>query len=1079
MNISKSFIFTFFILFLTCSLKGNDNLKYVNPFIGTAPSINPSNWEGHGRTYPGAVAPFGYIQLTPETRLSPSKGYDYRDNDIYFFSCFHHLSGYPNGSSGQCKIMALENSKTFQINSYKRPFSHKNETAEPGYYKVKFDDNGTTVEASSSIRSGMFRFIFNQNVNPKIFIGDIGDIELANPTVKGSKRNIWIEFETTWQSVEKSGDGYIFTFSKPDNNSLQIKLSSSSVSFQNAKQNLDTEIPDWDFNALKSKTQNVWKKELSVIEVQDSSVQNKTKFYTALYHSLLIPWIISDTDGTFMGRDGKIQKSEGENQYGTFSPWDTFRSLHPLLCIIAPQRQNDMIISMLGIYRQTGQLPLDPMTGFHSIPIIVDSYLKGITGIDKALAYKAMKNFLLPENKSKADMESYILNGFVSSDYPEAVTRTVEYAYDDWVLSQFAKEIMNQNDDHSHLLKRSLNYRNLFDPSQLFLVPRNENGFVYSVDNFGYKEGDKWNYSLFVPHNIRDIINLKGGNKEFILQLDSALNSGLILFDNEPNFHIPYLFSYAKQPFKTQEWVSKIRETQFTATADGLPGNDDLGSMSSWFVFNALGFLPVCPGIPQYNIGTPLFEKVIIHKDNGNNFVINGLNSSPENIYIRKATLNNDDFNQSWFNHSEILNGGEITFSLGPNPADSAVNASSEPFSVTKSETVILVDSIWIPKSNVDPNELFKVNFILKNTGSSGVKIARLLTDGKEVARRNIYVEEGKTISDSLFCKLYKPGISKLSLEGSNKTVNVKVNKSNVRKFEISDLTYIPLLKEGETQQISFLAKNIGGSFDTIQIPVYLNNILLKTATVAADPGETVIQKFNISDYNSGVNTLQTDSLKGIFKVYTYNKNATLVDLHFQQKNRGIIKDQSGLMNHGIIQTANIGSPDFTGFDESSFIEIKNNPSFSVLNNNITMMAWVKLSEQEKYPVSIITQGDHNVIQLNKNDIEFFAGGWGRGACTVNISSNFFEGWHHLAGVAEGLSLKFYIDGELMQTVPLDNLASLVSRANWNLGRNEEFPGKRIFTGKMNGVKIFAAALSQEEIIEFINTEKKQLNHEK
>ncbi len=731
---------------------------------------------------------------------------------------------------------------------------------------------------------------------------------------------------------------------------------------------------------------------------------------------MLIPWVISDTDGTYLGLDGKIQKSEGENQYGTFSPWDTFRSLHPLLCIIAPQRQNDMIISMLDIYKQTGQLPVEPMTGFHSIPIIVDSYLKGINGFDKMLAYKAMKNLLLSDEEKKADVESYILKGFVPSSYPESVTRTVEYAYNDWVLSQFADKVMNLHDDYSLLAKRSLNYQNLFDPAQLFLVPRNENGFVLSVDNFGYKEGDKWNYSLFVPHNIRDIINLKGGNQEFISQLDSALNNGLIMFDNEPNFHIPYLYNYAKCPAKTQEWVSKISDTQFTATAGGLPGNDDLGSMSSWFVFNALGFFPVCPGIPEYNIGTPLFEKVIIHITNGKDFIIKAINSSPKNNFIQSATLNNADFNKSWFNHTEILNGGKITFSLGPNPTEWAVNATSEPYSITKTEAVISVDSIWVPKSNVDPNERFNIYFNLKNSGSTGVKILRLIADNKEIARRNIYVEEGKTISDSLFCRLYKQGISQLNIEGSNKTVNVKVNKSNVRKFEISNLTYIPLLKEDETQQISFWAKNIGGSSDTIQIPIYLNNNLLKTSTIAAAPGETVIHKYKISDYKSGVNTLQIDSVKCIFKVYTSNKNATLVDLQFQQKNGGIIKDESGLMNNGIAQTTNVGSPDFSGFDETTFIEIKNNPSFSVLKNDITMMAWVKIPEPNKYPVSIITQGDHNVIQLNRNEIEFFAGGWGRGACTVNISNNLFNGWHHLAGVAEGLSLKFYIDGELMQT---------------------------------------------------------------
>jgi putative alpha-1,2-mannosidase len=1062
-------------LFFAFSAKGEGKLQYVNSFIGTAPSKNLSNWDGHGRTYPGAVAPFGYIQLTPETRVSSAKGYDYRDTEIYFFSCFQHLSGYPNGSSGQGEIMPVETSDSFQYKNYKRPFSHENETAEPGYYKVIFDDNGTSVEATSSIRAGMFRFIFGKNANPKIFIGDIGHIELEGAIVKGSKRNTWIEFERPWQNAEKSGDGYILTFDKTKNNTLLLKLSSSSVSFHNSKQNLDTEIPGWDFESLKNETQIAWEKELSVIEIQDSSVQNKTKFYTALYHSLLIPWIISDVDGTYRGHDGRTQKTEGSNQYGMFSPWDTFRSLHPLLCIIAPQRQSDMILSMLDIYKQSGQLPVEPMTGFHSIPIIVDSYLKGITGFDKMLAYEAMKKLLFAGEGNKPDMKSYILKGFVPSNFPESVTRTVEYAYNDWVLSQFAQQAVNRDDDYPVLLKRSLNYRNLFDPEQLFLVPRNENRFVYSIDNFGYKEGDKWNYSLFVPHNIRDIINLKGGNYEFSNQLDSTLRAGLILFDNEPNFHIPYLFNFAKQPFKTQEWVSKIRETQFTASADGLPGNDDLGSMSSWFVFNALGFLPVCPGVPEYNIGIPLFEKAIIHNPNGNNFVINSLNAaSGNNYYIQSATLNGNNFNKSWFNHSEISNGGEFIFSVSSTPSTWAVHSNSEAFSVTKSEAVIVVDSISLSKTEVIPNELFKVSFRLKNTGSAGVKIARLIADGKELARKNVYVGEGKTVSDSVFCRLYKPGTSKLSFDGSNTSVHIKVQGSNVRRYEISKLSFIPLLKADETQHLSFSVKNIGGSFDSTQVKIYLNNKLVKSVDIAAEPGETVTEEYEISDFKIGLNKLAIDSLSGVFKVYADNKNTTLVDLDFQKMDNGAIQDSSGFLNHGIVKTSGLNNTDFFGFDEDSYVEIKNSPSFSILKNEITMMAWVKLSETKDYPVSIITQGDHNVIQLNKNEIEFFAGGWGRGACSLILQDDFIEGWHHLAGVADGVSLNFYVDGKLMQTETLDNNASLQSRTNWNLGRNEEFPGTRIFMGKMDGVKIFATALSQNEITEIVNKEKKE-----
>jgi hypothetical protein len=410
---------------------------------------------------------------------------------------------------------------------------------------------------------------------------------------------------------------------------------------------------------------------------------------------------------------------------------------------------------------------------------------------------------------------------------------------------------------------------------------------------------------------------------------------------------------------------------------------------------------------------------------------------------------------------------------LGPNPSDWAVYPTSEAFSVTKTEAVISVDSIWVSKSDVEPNELFKVNFSLKNTGSTGVKIARLFVAGKEVSCKNVYVEEGKVALDSVFCRLYKPGFTNLFFEGSSKTTTVNVLKSNIKRFEISELSFIPLLKLNETQQIRFSVKNIGGNFDSLLVKIYIDNKLFTSATIAAEPGETVTHEYQISDCKIGINTLQVDSLTGVFKVYSSNKNASLVDLRVQQKNSGIITDKSGFSNHGIVKTSS-GSSDFTEFDENSFVEIKNCREFSFLKNEITIMAWVKLSNTGNYPVSVITQGDHNVIQfLGENEVEFFAGGWGRGACNVELTSGFLNEWHHIAGVADGLMLKLYVDGKLMGTVKLDNDAPLVSMANWNLGRNEEFPGKRIFNGKMNGIKIFAVTLSQEEINEIVNEEKR------
>lgn len=1070
--ISIILVYLAWLLSFTCN--GEEKLKFVNPFIGTSPTLKPSNWEGHGRTYPGSVAPFGFIQLTPETRVKSGKGYDYRDKNIYFFSCFRHLSGYPNGSAGEGYIMPVENQDSFQLRNTSRSFSHKDEIAEPGYYKVVFDDNGTIVETSASARSGMFRFSYKNSVNPRIFIGDIGKVKFdSNSIVKGSKRNTLIEFNTSWSSVEKTSDGIIFCFDKPLGNILLLKISSSSVSFKNAKENIETEIPHWTFDRLKSETQNAWEEQLSVIEVKEGSVQNKTKFYSALYHSLLIPWIISDVNGEYKRGDSKIYKAKGTNHYGSFSPWDTFRSLHPLLCIIAPKRQNDMIVSMLEIYKQTGQLPVEPMTGYHSIPIIVDSYFKNITDFDKSLAYEAMKECIINEPFFYEDMSSYISNGYVPSIFPESVTRTVEYAYNDWVLSQYSKNAMNNQEDYLQLFQRSYNYLNLFDPKQMFLVPREKQNFIISNGNFGFKEGDKWNYSFFIPHNPRDLINLLGGDKEFTTLLDSAIVNEHILFDNEPNFHIPYLFNYSKSPSKTQEWIANIRETYFSAIESGLPGNDDLGSMSSWFVFNALGLYPVCPGIPEYNVGTPLFGEVVIHSEENKKFVIKGIDASLKNKYIQSATLNGKMLDKSWFSHSTIISGGELSFNMGNTPSNWATQPNSAAYSATKKEVDIFVDTISPTINNVNPNELFYLKFKLKNKGGSGVKKIRLLANGNVVASSNVFVEEGKYSMDSVGCRLYKPGITELTIKGSNKKVKVNVNKSGLREIDYSQLSFSPMIKDTAKQQISFSIKNIGGNIDTPVVRILLNDKLFQSETTTLDPGEVAQLKYNLTGFKMGMNKVEVGNLSGVFKVYNKNISASVVDLNFQKEDKGWLLDQSGFSNNGCIKNTKPLNLNENGFDNSAYVKIVNNSTFNALKNEITLMGWVKVSKENKHLSSIITQGDHNVIQLiNNREIEFFAGGWGRGICLVSLPYNMVGKWHHIAGVCDGLTLKLYIDGELKGSAEISNQVPLNTHGNWNLGRNEEFPNKRIFYGEMDGVKIYAVPLSQKEIDVIVKNEK-------
>lgn len=1054
------------------SANGKDNKHYVNPFIGSSPTVYPSKWDGHGRTYPGAVAPNGFMQLTPETRAASEKGYDYRDSVIYFFSCWGHFSGYPNGSSGQGQIMPVENISSFQIKKSFRPYLHKNEKATPGYYKVSFCDNTTTVETTASTRSGMFRFSYKKKVTPKIFVGDIGEIELNNnQIVKGNKRNVFIQFSKPWNNAQKSGEGYVFTFDFPVDSTILLKLSTSSVSFDNAKTNLEAEIPKWDFEAVKNKTQNQWDEKLSVIEIVDDSKRNKTIFFTALYHSLLLPWINSDVEGTYRGRDQNIYNTKGKNQYGAFSPWDTFRSLHPLLCIIAPDIQNDIINSMLEYYEQTGRLPNDPMTGYHTVPVIVDSYFKGCDDFNLQLAYKAMRKSLMESPWRYVDMPTYISYGYVPATYQESVTRTVEYAYDDWVLSRLANAL-NNTDDYLALQKRALSYRNLFDPEQLFLVPRNKDGFIFSDTEFGYKEGDKWNYSLFVPHNIQDIINLKGGDKFFVDFLDSAIINNHVIFDNEPNFHVPYLFNYAKKPSKMQEWISKIREELFTDGVGGLPGNDDLGSMSSWYVFNALGFYPVTPGVPQYNIGTPMFKKVTIHLPNGNDFVIKAENNPKENKYIQSASLNGNVLKNYWFSHSELENGAELIFEMGPQPSDWATNPEKDAFSVTKKKPEFSVFSLNISKKSVIPNETFYAKFQIKNAGAAGVKIVKLLANGEELAQKHVFVDENQTVTDSVCCKLFVPGKSKLWISGSGKSIMVKVKDSGVRGFGYSGLSVKPLIKPGESQSISFRIKNIGGREDAAVINLIQNKKVIFSDNINLAPGEIALQNYSFTGGTEGLNTIQVDTLRSVYKVVAHPKDALLTDLSFQYKIQGCLVDQSGFGNHGILHGTSLPESN-NKLGKNFFIEIKNSSPFKGLKNEITMMAWIKPSEENTGQSSILTQGDFNVIQMSRNrNIEFFAGGWGRGTCNVSLPKEITGEWHHIAGVCNGSSLKLYVDGKLVASTDVSKETTLVNNSNWNIGRNEEFPGERIFSGSINGIKIFASALNEKEINEIRNQSK-------
>lgn len=1015
-------------LLLICPVsraQSSDPLAYVDLFIGTTRSNVYTRWGNEGGTYPGAVAPWGAMQLTPETKRTG--GYDYKDSTICFFSCYHHMSGYPSGSAGRMRIMpvggAFDGARTGSgagaaatdiggMNTG-RPFRHEDERAMPGYYRVRLADDGTVVETTVSERVGIFRMSFPSGVTPRVFIG-------------GAGANVALQFNRAYVKEQVSDNGMVLRFSA-DTGVLIIRVSVSSLGEASAQKNIARETDGLTFEQVCERTQAAWRKQLGAIEVDDPDEVHKKIFYTALYHSLLLPWIISDVDGQYRGQDGSVHVTRGQYEYGGFSPWDTFRSLHPLLCLLFPDRQQDMVLSMMDVYRQTGYLPSDPMTGNHAVAVIADSWIKGIRGFDSAEAYAAMRKGVIDTPYREKDRTVYRQLGYIPSTYPESVTRTVEYAYDDWVISGG---------------KIGYNYRQLFDPASLFMLPQGgERG------NSGYKEGDKWVYSYFAPQDPYGLINLMGGDKEFTARLDSALQRRDIVFDNETVLHIPYLFNYAGRPDKTADWVNAIREGRYSATPGGLPGNDDLGAMSSWYVFSALGFYPVCPGRPVYDIGVPLFRKVILHLSGGHDLVLRASALSVRNKHVRRLMVDGHPVEAPELLHDSLMKAHEIVFEM-----DTVAMAGIEPSSL---RSVFSFTNIAVSKKRLTSNELFHIRWKITGSVNSGTRIVRLLVNGKPYASRNCLVPAGQTIDGSMGCRLYALGRAHLAIEGTSWSQDVDVVREGAVRSEISNVFVQPLIKIGNAINISFTVRNTGGVARAIITPVKVKARTLRMCIDSAwlAPGESKKIVVTMPDRTTGWKTLQVGDKEAYFKIYDDPAGSILLDLSADGK------DRSGFGHDGKV----VGEGPL--FGKGHYIEVPNARALDSMGETLTMMVWVYPTERGEGLVDVFTKGDNDVLQVGGNrTLTFFAGGWGRGDCTVDLPADWWGHWHHIAGVCEGTILKVYIDGALKGTSTVDGRVNLSVNNKWTLGRNEEFPGQRVFNGYIDGAKVFTEALTEDEI---------------
>ncbi|HLV64149.1 GH92 family glycosyl hydrolase [Galbibacter sp.] len=745
----------------TPALEELDLIQFVDPMIGTAKM---------GHTYPGATAPFGSIQLSPDTDTIPyavegqynpdvykyCAGYQYDDPTIVGFS-HTHFSGTGHADLGDFLLMPTVGK--LQLNpgtasdsssGYRSAFSHDNEEAQAGYYSVLLEDYNIKAELTATTRVGMHQYTFPESDQARIIFDLTSGIynyegkniwtflRVENDTlVTGYRqtngwartrkvffamtfskpiesygrnklpaqvyRGFWRKFDQTENFPELAGENLkvFFNFKTIDNERVKIKFSISPVSTQGAINNIQEEVPHWDFEKVKSQTQEQWNSELNRIQIKPLDQDEMINFYTAMYHAFLGPTVYMDVDGKYRGLDRNIYQAEDFVNYTSFSLWDTYRALHPLFNVIQPRRNADMITSMLEHQKQSvhGMLPIWShyanenwcMIGYHSVSVIADAIVKGNTGFDLDAALLAsVETAKVPYYDG---LDYYMDLGYVPEDKNGAsVSKTLEYAYDDWAIAQAANALGNTS-VYEEFAQRSENYKNVFDTISGFMRPKLSDGsFKKEFDPMdthgqGFIEGNSWNYSLYVPHQPDTMIAMMGGKDAFVNRLDSLFTmelpdkyfantedisrEGIIgnyVHGNEPSHHVVYLYNWTNAPWKSQDKIRMILKAMYKPTEDGLGGNDDFGQMSAWYIFSALGFYPVAPGSPQYALGSPAVRNAKIQLESGKVFEVVVEKQSAENVYIDKVYLNGEPLHTPFIYHTDIVNGGRLEFFMTNQP---------------------------------------------------------------------------------------------------------------------------------------------------------------------------------------------------------------------------------------------------------------------------------------------------------------------------------------------------------------------------------------------------------------------------
>lgn len=782
-----------FLVCSACTSGKRSPVDYVDPFIGTG---------FHGHTYPGATVPFGAVQLSPDTRAGnwdACSGYYYDDTTLKGFS-HTHLSGTGCIDLGDIlfRPTTLQPDLTAE-GSICRPtaFSHNEEQASVGYYSVLLKEEGIKAELTATTHVGMHRYTFLSGKPATViidlahsldneYIYEAGLERTAADEITGMRRtggwvdNQYVYFVARFSKPFKTVDFVrdrkkipakaklagidlqaLLTFDTTDEEPVVAKVGLSIVSAGNARENLEREVKDFNFDAVRTAARSAWEQALSSITVEGGDTDDLKNFYTAMYHAMVAPNTVSDVNGEYRRHDlrpGQLPK--GKIQYSTFSLWDTFRAWNPLMTLIDTTLVNNMIHSYLNIYDASGELPVWPlsagetgtMIGYHSASVIADAYLKGIRGFD---AEKALDAMVVSSEKNKKGAEYYIKNGFIPSNIKkESISCLLEFAYDDWCIARMAQE-MGKEDVYQKYRERSQNYVNVFDGSTKFFRGKRMDGNWETPFNpfevgRAYTEATAWQYRFFVPHDVSGMEQLFGGREEFITALDSIFVAdsniqgdlvditGLIgqyAHGNEPSHHIAYLYNYVGQPWKTQEMTRRLLREMYQPTPAGISGNEDCGQMSAWYILSSLGIYSVCPGSNEFALTTPLFEKAVVKLANGKRLTILA-NDPKENIYISKVELNGKQVNTNFITYAQLMEGGELRFSLSDKPdKNRGISEEASPYSYTKEKVVS------IPYIDRDLNLFMDKVLVTLATTTGGAEL-RYTLDGTEPTGESLLYEK-------------------------------------------------------------------------------------------------------------------------------------------------------------------------------------------------------------------------------------------------------------------------------------------------------------------------------------------------